>query len=184
MGLYQLTSTRKIQGVKKVSADLIPIVFNLTTEQVETDQTRVDQLFRRSQVEGLEHNASNKDTDAELINDMSYDFADIIRKERTERMQKEFRQNESDRMRNEQQARIYYTTRLEELEQKRRETEDFLEMTSQDDTIKSLRKRLSGYRLQINKLEKERDERLALINEDKHLEIKEDLVALNLITII
>jgi hypothetical protein len=73
---------------------------------------------------------------------------------------------------------------LEELEQKRRETEDFLEMTSQDDTIKSLRKRLSGYRLQINKLEKERDERLALINEDKHLEIKEDLVALNLITII
>jgi SNF2 family DNA or RNA helicase len=183
MGLYQLTSTRKIQGVKKVSADLIPIVFNLTTEQVETDQTRVDQLFRRSQVEGLEHNASNKDTDAELINDMSYDFADIIRKERTERMQKEFRQNESDRMRNEQQASIYYTTRLEELERKRQETERDL-MWLPDEESKTAKKRLSGYRLQINKLEKERDERLALINEDKHLEIKEDLVALNLITII
>jgi hypothetical protein len=143
----------------------------------------VDQLFRRSQVEGLEHNASNKDTDAELINDMSYDFADIIRKERTERMQKEFRQNESDRMRNEQQASIYYTTRLEELERKRQETERDL-MWLPDEESKTAKKRLSGYRLQINKLEKERDERLALINEDKHLEIKEDLVALNLITII
>jgi hypothetical protein len=43
---------------------------------------------------------------------------------------------------------------------------------------------LNGYRLQISNLEKERDERLALINEDKQLEIKEDLVALNLITIV
>jgi hypothetical protein len=86
-------------------------------------------------------------------------------------------------MRNEQQASIYYTTRLEELERKRQETERDL-MWLPDEESKTAKKRLSGYRLQINKLEKERDERLALINEDKHLEIKEDLVALNLITII
>jgi hypothetical protein len=114
---------------------------------------------------------------------MSGDFAEFIRDERKRRLDTERRQNESDRMRNEQQASLYYSTRLKELKQKRENTEYDLPYAT-DEESKILRKRLSGYRLQISNLEKERDERLALINEDKQLEIKEDLVALNLITIV
>jgi hypothetical protein len=183
MGLYQLTSSRRIQGVKKESANLIPVLYNLQTYQVETNQDLVDQIFRRSQVEGMEHNANNEDTQEDIVYEMSGDFAEFIRDERKRRLDTERRQNESDRMRNEQQASLYYSTRLKELKQKRENTEYDLPYAT-DEESKILRKRLSGYRLQISNLEKERDERLALINEDKQLEIKEDLVALNLITIV
>jgi superfamily II DNA or RNA helicase len=183
MGLYQLTSSRSIQGVKKESANLIPVLYNLQTYQVETNQDLVDQIFRRSQVEGMEHNANNEDTQEDIVYEMSGDFAEFIRDERKRRLDTERRQNESDRMRNEQQASLYYSTRLKELKQKRENTEYDLPYAT-DEESKILRKRLNGYRLQISNLEKERDERLALINEDKQLEIKEDLVALNLITIV
>ena len=185
MGLYQLCSKRMVQGVEKNNAELLPVVFNLQTQQIETDSNLVDRLFRRSQIEGDERNISNKDAYLELIEDMRYDFADYISIEKTRRIEEINRQIASDRLRNEQQTKEYYVSRIKNHEMNIRTWEGYLEFSMHDE--KETRRWQGAIRLakaNISSLAKERDERLGLINENSQLNIEEKLISLNLITII
>ena len=85
MGLYQLTSHRMVQGVQKQTAELLPVLFNTQTGKLVTDQQIIDRIYRRSQVEGYERNVTNSDTNADMINDMRYDFSDFIRDDKKRR---------------------------------------------------------------------------------------------------
>jgi hypothetical protein len=186
MGLYQLTSHRMVQGQKKSSAEMLPVVYNLQTQKIEDNQDIIDRIFRRSQVEGLEKNVSNDDIQPDVIDYMSYDFAELVSTERNNRQAAEQRQLESDRLRNTQQTNEYYATRIAEIEEKIRDDNWNLEWISSDD--KKERTTISR-RIQLNKnrigmLNRERDERLAIINEDKELSIDDKLVSLNIVTII
>ena len=184
MGLYQLTSHRTIQGVPKTSAELIPVLYNLKTQQIEENQDIVDRVYGRSQVEGKERNVNNDDIQADLIDEMSYDFAEYISKERNSRVESEQRQLESDRMRNSQQTQEYYTTRIAEIEEKNRDDEWNLMWLSDNKEKITTQRRIQLNKNRIAMLQRECDERLAIINEDKHLNIEDKLVSLNVITII
>jgi superfamily II DNA or RNA helicase len=186
MGLYQLTTTRVIQNITKSSAEIIPILYNLQTNQIESNQDIIDRIFRRSQVEGNERNINNCDVIPKLVDDMSYDFAEFISKEKSKRLESEQRQNESDRLRNEQQAIQYYASRINEIESK---MEDCLSDLSSlpsgyTDERNKVSKRIQGFKLQLRNLNKERDERMAIINEYKQFSIDEKLISLNIITIL
>lgn len=185
MGLYQLKTTRMVQGVKKDNAELLPVVFNLQTGMIEEDPSLVDCLFRRSQIEGKERNLSNDETNAEFIDEMRYDFADFISKTKSKKIEELKRQIESDRLRNRQQTIEYYSSRIKNHETNIRTWEGFLEYSFSDE--KELRRWQGAIRLakaNIIQLEKERDERLRQINEDSQLMIHEKLISLNHITII
>lgn len=184
MGLYQLTTFRMVQNVKKTTAELQPVLFNLQTGEVESNEAVVDRIYRRSQVEGNERNASNDDAQAEVIEDMRYDFADYISGEKKRRIDEANRQVESDRKRNEQQTKEYYTSRIANHESNIRTWEGLLEFGLDE---KEHRNRQGAIRLakaNIAQLQRERDERLSLINEDPQLSIEDKLLSLNLITII
>lgn len=185
MGLYQLSSSRMIQGVEKTNAELMPVVFNLQEQTIEEDTGIIDKLFRRSQVEGMERNATNNDLQLDLIEDMRYDFADFISKEKNRRLQEVNRQIASDRLRNEQQTKEYYASRIQNHESNIRTWEGYLEFLQSDE--KEMRRWQGAIRLaraNITQLEKERNERLDLINENNQLTIDDKLISLNLITII
>lgn len=184
MGLYQLTLRRSVQGVKKETAELVPVLFNMHTGAVEANTEIVDHVFRRSQTEGKECNATNESIDSSIIDNMNYDFTEYISTEKKMRLEEEKRQAESDRLRNEQQTTEYYKSRiknhLNNIEQWEYEVANIL----MDD--KDIRNKTGAIRLaksQVAKLQKERDERLLFINQDNQLAIEDKLLSLNLISI-
>ena len=184
MGLYQLTSCRNVQGVKKESSELLPVLFNLKTGTFETDQNFVDHVYRRSHTEGREYNATNEDTVFSLIDDMNYDFTEFVSKEKKKRLEEEKRQVESARLRYGQQTIEYYKSRINNL---RKDIENWEWQLMYTNDEKERRNRNNAIRLRkglIARLEKERDEKLAFINEDKNLGIEDKLLSLNLINII
>ena len=105
--------------------------------------------------------------------------------EKTRRIEEINRQIASDRLRNEQQTKEYYVSRIKNHEMNIRTWEGYLEFSMHDE--KETRRWQGAIRLakaNISSLAKERDERLGLINENSQLNIEEKLISLNLITII
>lgn len=184
MGLYQLTSRRMIQGVQKHSVELIPVLFSLQTGEIVDNVDIVNHVYSRSQTEGFEHNASNNDIIKETINDMSYDFTSYISNLIKIRISEEQRKIESDRLRNEQQTKEYYASRKANFENTIKEQLYQLEWTSENKERLVINRRIQLAKNQITNLDKECNERLELINEDKQLSIEDKLISLNLITII
>lgn len=185
MGLYEINSERNVQEVKKSNAELLPVVFNLQTGKREENQNIVDRIYRRSQVEGSEHNATNDDTEDTIIDDMSYDFTEYVGGEVRSRIEEEKRRNESDRIRNEQQTIEYYRSRIAGFERTIKEESWKLEWEWIDDKERlATTRRVQLAKNQIGILEREREERLARINEDQQIVFKDKLLSLNLITII
>lgn len=183
MGLYQLTLHRNVQGIKKETAELVPVLFNLHTGTIEINSELVDYVFRRSQIEGKECNATNESIDSSIIDNMNYDFTEYISVEKKTRLEEEKRQAESDRLRNEQQTNEYYRSRIRNHLNNIEQWEYEIMFLSDD---KEIRNRTGAIRLakaQVAKLEKERDERLLYINEDKKMGIEDKLLSLNLISI-
>ena len=185
MGLYQLTTHRMVQGQEKESAELMPVVFDIENKQLVNDEEIVNRLYRRSQVEGSEHNASNEDLSAETIDDMRYDFADYVRDEIQRRQEEVNRQMESDKMRNIQQTEEYYKSRIDSYKSNISQWELNMEWSMNDN--KEYQRWTNAIRLaraNIRRMEKERDERLALINEDNQLTMEDKILSINLIIII
>ena len=185
LGLYEIYSERMVQNVKKKNAELLPVVFNMQTGQIEEDQQVIDRIFRRSQVEGAEHNASNNDTEADTIDDMSFDFTELVSQEISRRIEEEKRQDESDRVRNVQQTNEYYKSRIAGFERTIKDNEWYQEAQYLDDKERlTITRRIQLAKNQIGILERERDERLARINQDRQLVMHDKILSLNLITII
>ena len=184
MGLYQLTTNRMIQGVKKTSGDLIPVVYSVAKDELIEDQDLVDRIYRRSQIEGAEHNASNADIMPELIENMKSDFTWAISEEKKRRIDESSRQMESYRLRNEKQTREYYQSRIANHQNNISKWELELEWLYDDKEIRNKQGAIRLAKANVITLEKERDERLALINQDTKPTIEEKILSLNLVTII
>ncbi|MCF0186550.1 MAG: hypothetical protein HUJ98_08710, partial [Bacteroidaceae bacterium] len=149
------------------------------------DQDLVDRIYRRSQIEGAEHNASNADIIPELIENMKSDFTWAISEEKKRRIEESSRQMESYRLRNEKQTQEYYKSRMASWQTLIDERKMFLEFQFSDEkSINGWQRDIRLFEANISALEKERDERLALINQDTKPTIEEKILSLNLITII
>lgn len=185
LGIYELTTHRLIHGVRKDNSILVPVLFNIQTEKIEENQQIIDRLYSRSQIEGKEHNATNEDIKCNLIDDMNFDFTKHINMSIHNRLEEERKQLESDRLRNEHQTIEYYNSRMSGFKQTIHDEAWKLEWDFIDEKEKlATSRRIQLAKNQIAMLEKERDERLAIVNEDKQLTMDNKILSLNLITII
>ena len=187
MGLYQLTTSRMVQGVKKTAGDLLPVVYNIANDELVEDQDIIDRIYRRSQIEGAERNASNSDVQAEIIENMKSDFTFAVSEEKKRRIEESSRQIESDRQRNIQQTLEYYKSRIENHKNNISNWEDELQWNFDYLDEKEIRSKQGAIRLakaNIGMLEKERDERIDLINQDTTPTIEDKILSINLVTII
>ena len=187
MGLYQLTTSRMVQGVKKTAGDLLPVVYNIANDELVEDQDIIDRIYRRSQIEGAERNASNSDVQAEIIENMKSDFTFAVSEEKKRRIEESTRQIESDRQRNIQQTMEYYKSRIENHKNNISNWEDELQWYFENLDDKEIRSKQGAIRLakaNISMLEKERDERIDLINQDTTPTIEDKILSINLVTII
>ena len=187
MGLYQLTTSRIVQGIKKTSGDILPILYNIAKDELVEDQEIIDRIYRRSQIEGAECNASNNDVKSEIIENMKSDFTFAVSEEKKHRIEESTRQIGSDRQRNLQQAMEYYKSRIENHKNNISNWEDEIQRNFDYLDDKEIRSKQGAIRLakaQIGMLEKERDERIELINQDTTPIIEDKILSINLVTII
>ena len=151
------------------------------------DQDIIDRIFRRSQIEGYERNVSNKDVQVELIENMKSDFTYAVSEEKKRRIEESSRQIESDRQRNIQQTMEYYKSRIENHKNNISNWENELQWNFDYLDEKEIRNKQGAIRLakaNIGILEKERDERIELINQDTPPTIEDKILSINLVTII
>ena len=185
MSTFQFTTSRMVQGVLKHSETMLPFVFNITNREIEHNQTVIDRLFSVSQSQGYEYNPSADLYDTELIADMRYDFAAEVKAERTNRQEELRRQAESERIHSEAQTKEYYRSRMDIIKARIKEREDILEFVFNDEKQRrSLENIIRLDKGQMERLKKELDDRLAIINEDPQINVNEQLMTLNLIRII
>ena len=176
-----------VQGVKKTAGDLLPVVYNIANDELVEDQDIIDRIYRRSQIEGAERNASNSDVQAEIIENMKSDFTFAVSEEKKRRIEESTRQIESDRQRNIQQTMEYYKSRIENHKNNISNWEDELQWYFDNLDDKEIRSKQGAIRLakaNISMLEKERDERIDLIKQDTTPTIEDKILSINLVTII
>lgn len=186
MVVYQMSITRKVLGVPKRTDSLLPLLYSVDEQRVITEETMIDRIFSRSQTEGMEHNASNRDIDPEMLQDMRYDFAEEITGQKATRMAEIRLQIESDRQRNEKQTNEYYASMIDNLRRFVRGWESDIEMLFDVDEkrVQQLQGAIRLAQARIQQMEKEKEDRLTQIREASQIEIGENIVSLNLINII
>jgi len=186
MVVYQMSITRKVLGVPKRTDTLLPLLYSVDEQRVITEETMIDRIFSRSQTEGTEHNASNRDIEPEMLQDMRYDFAEEITEQKATRMAEIRLQVESDRQRNEKQTNEYYASMIDNLRRFVRGWESDIEMLFNVDEkrVQQLQGAIRLAQARIQQMEKEKEDRLTQIREASQIEIGENIVSLNLINII
>ena len=186
MAVYQMSVTRKLLGVPKHTETLFPILYSVNDRMIITDEELTDRVFSRSQTEGIEHNAKNSDVDLEMIQDMRYDLAEALSVEKSKRLGEIRLQVESDRQRNVQQTNEYYASVIDNQKRYIRDWQSYIECYTTDDNkrIKQLEGAIRLAQARVMQYEKDKDEKLAQINEASHLDISESIISLNLINII
>lgn len=186
MVVYQMSITRKVLGVPKRTDTLLPLLYSVDEQRVITEETMIDRIFSRSQTEGTEHNASNKDIEPEMLQDMRYDFTEEVNEQKATRMAEIRLQVESDRQRNEKQTNEYYASMIDNLRRFVRGWESDIEMLFDVDEkrVQQLQGAIRLAQARIQQMEKEKEDRLTQIRESSQIEIGENIVSLNLINII
>ncbi len=184
LGVYRLKTSRKVNADNKDTFELLPVLYSVNNDRLIEDQQVIDRVFKKSQVDGAEKNASNDAMDGELIENMRSDFAAFVSSERKRRIEESKMQEQSDRLRNVQQTKEYYQARLDGLENLVAEYEYQLDWTYDEKEKKRLENILRLRRGNVRQLEKERDERLAELNKETNLTISENILSLNLVTVV
>ena len=166
---------------------MLPVLFDINKRAIVNDEELVEKIFSRSQTEGKECNANNSCTDAELIQDMRYDFIEAIDSLKKEKLAELKLQVESDSQRNEKQTIEYYQTMIRSQENFISNWETEIE-TNFDELDESRIRELHGAirlaKARITTLQNEREDRLNRIHEDSFVEVNDNVVSLNLINIL
>ena len=184
--VYQMSVIWMVMDVPKRTETLLPLLYNVNTRSIVTDEEIVDRVFSRSQTEGEEHNASNSDIDSEMLQDMRYDFAEEISMQKASRLAEIKRQVESDRLRNEKQTKEYYASFIKNLQSFISGWESDIMMLFDIDQkrVLELQGAIRLTQARIQQIEKEKEDRLTQIRKVSLVEIDEHVVSLNLINII
>lgn len=184
LGIYRLKINRQFNAENKESCELLPILYNVNNDFIIENQQLIDRVFKKSQVDGSEKNASNVAMNDDLIENMRGDFTEFVSSERKRRIEESRKQELSDRLRNVQQTKEYYQARIDGLENLVAEYEYRLEWCYDDKEKRRLENILRLRRGNVRQLEKERDERLAELNKEITMTVSENILSLNLVTVV
>lgn len=183
LGIYCLKTVRHINADNKEASELLPILYDVKEDHIVNNQELIDCVYMKSQVDGYEKNASNMAMKEDTIENMRSDFTAYVSVERKKRIEEIKMQEESDRLRNVQQTKEYYQARIDGLENQISEYEYQLE-SGTDEEKKKLEKILRLRYGNVRQLQKERDERLAELNIKSEMRISDNILSLNLVTVV
>lgn len=184
LGIYRLQTTRKLNADTKDTFELLPVVYSIKDDCMVDDQYLIDNIYKNSQIGGAEKNASNAALNADLIENMRSDFTDFISKEIKRRKDESIKQEQSDRIRNIQQTKEYYQARIDNLENQVSDYEYRIQWTFDEKEKKRLENILRLRKGNVRQIERERDERIAELSQETKMTISEQIISLNLVTVV
>lgn len=172
-----------ISGVAKRTEKLFPLLYSINERKVVGDKEIVNRVFSRSQIDGLEHNASNSDIDSELIRNMHHDLAEKISELKAKQKAELRLQIDSDIQRSEKQIHEYYAYKIEEQRDRIRNWEAVVEL-SDEKRARELQFPIRNANRKIHDLEKGRENLLQQLRTPSQVELSVQILSLNLINII
>ena len=184
--IYRVRVSRIVHGVPKYTETLLPILYDINKRAVVKDEDLVERIFSRSQTDGKECNPVNAGTEAEMIEDMRYDFTEEVEQILEKRKAELLLQIQGDNQRTAHQTNEYYARRIENLRQNIStwEVESEYLMDHDEKKANQMRRLINMTEVNIKKLESERDTRLEQINESANIKIAKSIVSLNLVNVI
>jgi hypothetical protein len=184
--VYKVKVERKVQGVPKYSESLLPLLYDVKERHVVDDEDTVNRIFSRSQTDGKEANAVNEGIDSEMIQDMRYDFAEIVTQKIDQRRAELLLQVQGDNQQTVRQTEQYYDRRIQNLKNNISKWETEYEWFVENDEKKAKERlaMINLFKTNIGKLEADKEQRLVQINESSHIEMTQSVVSLNLVNII
>lgn len=192
LAVYQIRTSRLVQGVRVNSDSLFPIAFDIDNQKAVEDEEITNRIFSVSQTEGLQKNMHYDDVNHEVIQSLRYDLLFAIRQQKDTRLQEMQVQLENDKMRELAQLQEWYSSRKKSIERKISDYQNqlmfygegiFGENDYYKDEKRRLNQSIAQQKVQLRRLEDEREEHYQIITADPSLLIEETLVALNYIRI-
>ena len=196
--VYQVTTSRLVYGIKRSSSVLYPILYDVDNQGVVDDDEMASRFMGVSQTEGLYQFANqNSNPSLDVIEDMKFDvveyISDVVKKQKEDKALR----LENDRQKQLMLLEERTKTRLESLQASLKENEHNLELLKnamQFETVREMEDIQKKYReiegavrliqANINRIEREKEDQLAVINTDPQLDVRYNFISLNLVTLI
>lgn len=182
LGLYKLTFVKKNTSNEKNASELYPVIFEYSQGVLQECSPDVaGWIYRNAQSNGSECNAPNMDSS--IIDDLDLMLAEKIQEIADEKKRERILLEASNQQRNFEQMSIFYDSRINREKEKLKKCE-YNEQHAYTEEEKNKAKREKPLiRYNLEKLQKEKDERISLLSEKKEIFVKHNLLSLSCITI-
>lgn len=187
LAIYQIESSKKIFGQQKISNTLYPVLFDTVKDRIINNEDATSRFYGQAQVKGAYVNADDLGTfSMEILNNMQLDLAENIADYRNKNKNEMMLQAENASRMTMQQTEAYYKYRIRSLEDSIRNTKDKLEyaiIINEDKEIRSHENTLRLLNYNLNNVKTEMENELKKISEDPEIDIKANLLSINLINV-
>lgn len=187
MGVYQLTTTRDVHGTNVKSETLMPFVYGIQDHSLIESQEKVDHIYSLTQTAGLRKEVKYDELTEEVIGEMSDMFVMAISQEKRNQKEELALQIDNDKQQNVLQTKAYFESRRKSIKNIIQENKDRLhlaEMLNDEKGINDATLQINTNTGRLQKLDKEEQERIAVIENVPDPSITSKLISISYIKII
>jgi hypothetical protein len=187
MGVYQLTITRDVHGTNVKSETLMPFVYGIQSRSLIESQEKVDHIYSLTQTAGLRKEVKYDELTEEVIGEMSDMFVMAISQEKRNQKEELALQIDNDKQQNVLQTKAYFESRRKSIKNIIQENKDRLhlaEMLNDEKGINDATLQINTNTGRLQKLDKEEQERIAVIENVQAPNITSKLISISYIKII
>lgn len=185
LAIYQVLTSKIIFGQQKVSNTLYPILCDYDNDIIVEDEELTNYFYGQAQIRGSYLNAEDfEEFPSDMINNMQYNLAESISSYRDNLVSEMKLQAENASRMTMQQTEAYYKYRIKSLQDSIKNVQykmEFAMMVNDDKELRSFESTLRLLYFGLNNLESEMKTQLEKIAEDPHIEVKTNLLSINLI---
>ena len=187
MGVYQITTTRNVHGSNIKSETLTPFVYDIQTNSLIDSQEKVDHIYSLTQTAGLRKEVKYDELTENVIEEMSYMFVSAISKEKRHQKEELTLQIDNDKQQNVLQTKAYYESRRKSIKniiQENKYKLSIAEMMSDEKGINDANFQITTNTGRLQKLDKEEQERISIIENVPSPSITSTLISISFIKVI
>jgi hypothetical protein len=166
---------------------LYPVLFDTVKDRIINNEDATSRFYGQAQVKGAYVNADDLGTfSMEILNNMQLELAENIADYRNKNKSEMMLQAENASRMTMQQTEAYYKYRIRSFEDSIRNTKDKLEyaiIINEDKEIRSHENTLRLLNYNLNNVKTEMENELKKISEDPEIDIKANLLSINLINV-
>lgn len=184
MGVYQLTTTREVHGTSVKSETLMPFVYSIQSRSLIESQEKVDHIYSLTQTAGLRKEVKYNELTADVISEMSEIFVAAISQEKRHQKEELTLQIDNEKQQNVLQTKAYFESRRKSIKGIIEDNQNKLlvaQMLNDDKGISDATLQINTNTGRLQKLDKEEQDRIAIIENVPDPNITSKLISISYI---